>query len=814
MRYAEVLLPLNLAKRLTYKLPRETDDDLFGCRVAVELRGALYTGVITGLSQAEPEGYQPKEIVEILETTPSITREQLRLWQWVADYYACTPGEVMRAAMPAAMMLESTTKIERTESEVAEAELSDAEFLLFEALENNPSLSIEDVSAILQRKNALPVVRKMIAQGWLRVFREYAQRYTPKKESVVRLSDRCQESPEALREAFEATARSERQRLVLMALLDQRAKGCLLVPKKNLVELCEGKASAVEALAKKGIVVVEKRETDRLQGEGEQRKEPRTLSEDQTRALEAIREGFSQGKTVLLHGVTGSGKTELYARLIDQTIRQGKQVLYLLPEIALTTQLVGRMKAYFGEKTGVFHSRYNEMERAEVWKRVQGEGENRFDLVLGARSAVFLPMSRLGLIIVDEEHEPSYKQQDPAPRYHGRDTAIVLGKFSGANVLLGSATPSVESYHHAETGKYALAELPRRYGEVEMPRISVVDIREAYAQGRMKGHFSLELIEAVQEALEEKKQVILFQNRRGYAPVMQCRDCGWVPQCHHCEVSLTYHKTSDTLRCHYCGYWEHRPTACPVCGSPRLDTKGFGTQQVEDEAARLFESARILRMDTDTTSGKNSYRNILQTFEQGRADILIGTQMIAKGLDFDHVSLVGILNADNVFKSPDFRAFERGFQLLSQVAGRAGRKEQGRVVIQTYDPQHEVIRHVLTSDYRAMYRTILSHRLEFHYPPFCRMVRIVLRHKTPQTLDAAAGLLAGHLRELFAENVLGPDYYYIPRINNYFIQHLYVKLPESVSLSGAKNAIRNAVAVLTAEKAFRNVRIVIDVDPQ
>lgn len=346
------------------------------------------------------------------------------------------------------------------------------------------------------------------------------------------------------------------------------------------------------------------------------------------------------------------------------------------------------------------------------------------------------------------------------------------------------------------------------------PWISVMDIREAYAQGRMKGHFSLELIEAVQEALEEKKQVILFQNRRGYAPVMQCRDCGWVPQCHHCEVSLTYHKTSDTLRCHYCGYWEHRPTACPVCGSPRLDTKGFGTQQVEDEAARLFESARILRMDTDTTSGKNSYRNILQTFEQGRADILIGTQMIAKGLDFDHVSLVGILNADNVFKSPDFRAFERGFQLLSQVAGRAGRKEQGRVVIQTYDPQHEVIRHVLTSDYRAMYRTILSHRLEFHYPPFCRMVRIVLRHKTPQTLDAAAGLLAGRLRELFAENVLGPDYYYIPRINNYFIQHLYVKLPESVSLSGAKNAIRNAVAVLTAEKAFRNVRIVIDVDPQ
>lgn len=813
MYYAEVLLPLHLDKNLTYALPEGVGTDLFGKRAAVELRGALYTGIVVGVSEQKPQGYDPKEIIEILDDEPTVTPQQLKLWQWVAEYYACSPGDVLRAALPAAMMLESTTRIESCGADIPENELSDKEFLIYEALENNPSLSVEDVSTIIQRKNALPVIKKMMTKGIVRLFKEYAQRYSPKKESVVCPADGLTSDPDKTQAAFEATSRSEKQRTVLMAVLSAHARGEDFIPKKRLADLTGTSPAVIEALAKKGIVRIEQRETDRIKGSAPTRT-VQTLSEDQEKALQGILAGFEKNETALLHGVTGSGKTEIYVRLIRRALEKGQQVLYLLPEIALTTQLVERMKAYFGEKTGVFHSRYNDMQRAEIWQRVRGDKENRFDLILGARSAVFLPFERLGLIIVDEEHEPSYKQQDPAPRYHGRDTAIVLGKITGADVVLGSATPSVESYYNAVNGKYALVELFRRYGRVEMPAISIVDIKEAYAAGRMKGHFSHELIEAVGSALQKNEQAILFQNRRGYAPVLQCRDCGWTPQCKHCDVSLTYHKTSGTLRCHYCGHSETMPTACPRCGSVRLDTKGFGTQQVEAEAEKLFPGARILRMDTDTTSGKNSYQSIIRAFEQREADILIGTQMIAKGLDFDHVSTVGILNADNVFKNPDFRAFERGYQLLSQVAGRAGRKKQGTVVIQTYEPSHEVIRHVVATDYPSMYGELIKHRREFFYPPFCRMVRIVLRHKTPQTLDAAAGLFAGKMREYFGPNVLGPDYYYIPRINNLFIQHLYIKLSPSAPLSRSKELIKHAAACLTAEKAFRSLRVTLDVDPQ
>lgn len=813
MRFVEILLPLKLDKNLTYVLPQAySGRDMFGRRVAVTLRGALYTGLVIGQSDCPPQGYAAKEVVDVLDEEPVISRDQLKLWNWMAQYYACSAGEVMRAAMPAGMMLESTTRIERGEQDAPEDELSEREFLVWEALENNASLSIEDIATIIRQKNALTTLRPMIARGWVRVFREYGLRYSPRKESMVQLAEAYREKPDALQEAFEATSRSEKQRAILMALLSEQAKGEAWVPKRRLLELTGEKTGPVDALVKKGILLVEQRASERIRGQAAWAT-IRTLSTEQEKALEAVDAGFAEGKTVLLHGVTGSGKTELYARLIERTVRAGKQALFLLPEIALTTQLVCRMKAYFGEKIGVFHSRYNDMTRTEIWKRVQG-GANRFDVILGARSAVFLPFEDLGLIIVDEEHEPSYKQQDPAPRYHARDTAVVLGKLTGAKVVLGSATPSVESYRNALEGKYALAEMPVRYAGVEMPDIEVVDIRRSYEAGRMKGHFSQELIEAVKDSLEHDQQVILFQNRRGYAPLVQCRDCGWVPMCRHCEVSLTYHKTSGTLRCHYCGYAENLPPRCPVCGSPRIDTRGFGTQQVEDEAGKLFPQARILRMDTDTTSRKNAYDDMIRDFEQHRADILIGTQMIAKGLDFDRVSLVGILNADNAFKSADFRAFERGFQLLQQVAGRAGRKKRGRVILQTYEPQHEVIRNLLGGDYPAMFRRVLASRKEFFYPPFCRMVRVVLRHKTPQTLDSAARWLAVRLRELFGANVLGPDYYYIPRINNYFIQHLFVKLPENQALSWAKNEIRQSAALLTAEKTFRNVRITIDVDPQ
>ena len=767
-----------------------------GMRVMVQLGARkFYAGIVSRLHDEPPAYKTIKPIVRIVDEREAATPEQLRLGEWISSYYMCPPGMVMRAALPAKLKLDGYSEDETLRSGYRVP--------LVPHIGLHPTVGSEE-----QLHAALDSLSRARTQH--RAVVEYLARagFLPGEEDDSR-------SPEASPAAqYPAGDLPDGEIPVGTPGKGGFAFGeAPLVPRAAL-----GVSSAViRALVERGIfrqVDLERQPggEDSFAVEGAVIAPLPVLTDSQQQAYEAIRSGFAGKEVVLLHGVTGSGKTEIYIHLMAERLAAGGNVLYMLPEIALTAQLIERMRGYFGDRVVVYHSRLSDNRRAEVYRELLASQGGR--LVVGVRSSVLLPLPHLSLVVVDEEHENSFKQADSAPRYQARDTAVVLAGLCGAKTLLGSATPSMESYYNALCGKYVLVALTERYSGVSLPQVLLSDTLRAARRGEKRSHFNKLLLDRIEEALVRGRQVMLFQNRRGFSPFVECGNCGWTASCPDCNVTLTYHKSDGSLRCHYCGYWEHRPTTCPVCGSPRLDTKGFGTQQVEDEAARLFESARILRMDTDTTSGKNSYRNILQTFEQGRADILIGTQMIAKGLDFDHVSLVGILNADNVFKSPDFRAFERGFQLLSQVAGRAGRKEQGRVVIQTYDPQHEVIRHVLTSDYRAMYRTILSHRLEFHYPPFCRMVRIVLRHKTPQTLDAAAGLLAGRLRELFAENVLGPDYYYIPRINNYFIQHLYVKLPESVSLSGAKNAIRNAVAVLTAEKAFRNVRIVIDVDPQ
>ena len=813
VHYAEILLPLNISACMTYIMPEGSVlGDNYGKRVAVDMKGAIYTGIILEEHSDEPQGYKPKPVIEILDDEPVVDRRQIELWQWTASYYACTVGEVMRAALPSALKIESRTKIELLEHSIPDGELSDDEFMVCEALENNKNLTVDDVSSILGRKNVLPLLKKMMQKGLVSVFMEYAERYRPLMENFVYIGKDYFSGSGGMEKAMEATARSEKQRALLMAALGIKAQGKEPLTKKELLEYCGASPTVLDGLVKKRILEVRREETDRIKGRPSD-KPIKALSTEQEQALAEIKNSFAEGRPALLHGVTGSGKTEIYVRLIKETLEKGGQVLYLLPEIALTTQLVGRLKQYFGEKIGVYHSKYNDMQRAEVWQRVKSGGNNRFDIIMGARSAVFLPFDKLSLIVVDEEHEQSYKQQDPSPRYHARDTAMVLASMSGAHVVLGSATPSVESYHNALQGKYSLVSLPHRYADVAMPEINVVNIKEAYAAGKMKGHFSHELIERTKEAIGSGRQVILFQNRRGYAPVVECRDCGWTPQCRHCDVSLTYHKHSDNMRCHYCGYNEPRPQRCPQCGSVRLDTKGFGTEQVEAEAAKLFPDARILRMDLDTTGGKNSYQSIITAFENGQADILIGTQMIAKGLDFGNVSLVGILNADYSFKNADFRAFERGYQLLSQIGGRAGRKERGQVILQTYEPEHEVIRNVVNGGYQSMYRDVMKHRRQFIYPPFCRMIRVVLRHKETETLDAAAAVFAGRLRQILPDNVLGPDYYQITSITSLYIEHLYKKLPQEVSLKGVKEYLSKLSSAFSSSREYRTVRITIDVDP-
>lgn len=804
--YADILLPLNIENTLTYHVPEGMRGDIaVGKRVVVELRRGVYTGLIVDTNVKKPDTYIPKDIIEILDREPCVSRNCLKLWNWVGRYYCCTSGEVMRAALPSAMKIESTTKLELNGDFKDESILTDEQFLIYEALGNNSELSIDDVAQILDRKNVIPIIKDMIDKGAVSIFKEYNERYRPKSESYLYLHPSFE-----IEEAMKLTKRSSRQREALLAFLSLNNDG--RVKRKDLTGLHGITYATIDALVKKEILELKIENIDRLNAEG-QTSEIKTLSMAQQKALEEIERGFDEEKTVLLHGVTGSGKTEIYIDLISRTIEKGGQCLYLLPEIALTTQLIERLKKHFGSRVGVYHSKYNDMERAEVWLRTMSQKENRFDVIIGARSAVFLPFNDLRLVIIDEEHDPSFKQMDPAPRYNGRDTALVLAHMCGAKVLMGSATPAIESYHNTTSGKYHLVELKERYQGVIMPSITLVNIREAYSTASMKGHFSTTLIEGIKDALSSSRQVILFQNRRGHSPIVECLQCGWVAQCSHCDVSLTYHSHSDSMKCHYCGYEQSRPRTCPVCGGMHLDTKGLGTQQVEEEARRLFPDARILRMDSDTTTGKDSHLRIITAFEKGEADILIGTQMVSKGLDFDRVALVGILNADNTFKSSDFRSYERGFQMLCQISGRAGRKDAGRVILQTYDPTHPVIRNITRTDYINMYHEIMRERKEFYYPPYCRMIRVVLRHKDPYTLDVASRTFASWLSQLYRGTIIGPEDNPIPRINNLYIKQLYIKIPMGENPSGVKDIIRRVSSAITREKTFRTVRITIDVDP-
>lgn len=781
-------------------------------RVAVPFgKSKIYTALVHRVHQAEPNSYETKSIDQILDEQPIVSEVQRKHWEWMAHYYMCTLGEVMRAALPSAYLLESETIITlKKDHPMDENALGDDEFVVYEALQQQSSLHINDIRNILDRKQVLGVIQKLIALGAVDVQEEVFEQYKPKLKRYLKLASGFA-SEDALRQLLDEMTQAPKQRQVLMTLFMLSAKE-KHIESTLLQKRSESSAAILKALIDKGILEAYYLQKDRNEYTGDLPSEVKELSEAQSKALDEINHHFAEKEIVLLHGITSSGKTEIYVSLIEALLKTGKQVLYMLPEIALTTQLISRLQHYFGKKVAVYHSKYSNNERVEVWQQVLQE-KPKAQIVIGARSSLFLPFQRLGLVIIDEEHEPSFKQYSPSPRYHGRDAALVLAQLHNAKVVLGSATPSLESYHNALEGKYGLVELKERFGNVMMPEIELVDIREKLKKKRMTGHFSDRLLEEMEDALKNKEQVILFQNRRGYSPIVECTTCGVSPQCPNCDVSLTYHQHKDQLRCHYCGYHMAMLQACLACGSETLDSKGFGTEQIEMELKELFPDRQIARMDQDTTKGKHAYAKLIDRMENKEIDILVGTQMVAKGLDFREVSLVGVMNADNLLNFPDFRAHERSYQLLQQVAGRAGRtQKRGKVLIQSYNPLHQILQQVSTNDYAAMYQEQQEERYQFKYPPHYRIIKLTLKHRNYTTMDNASKWLAEVLRMGLKENVLGPVSPPVGRIRNEFITNILIKISKEQSLSKTKEYVHRAQQRFSALKEFARVGLIIDVD--
>lgn len=820
MHYIDVILPIPLTKTFVYQVSeREAAFLEKGMRVAVPFgKSKIYTALVYAIHQNAPTAYKAKEIDQILDHAPVVTQVQLQFWEWIASYYMCSLGEVFKAAIPAALLLESETIILPNKNFEWKGEdfFSDEESLVYEALQHQTSLKIQEVSDIIDRKNVLPILKSLIDKQVIQLKEEVYESYKPKLLRYVKMHEDYN-SDAALSTLLEGLSRAKKQREVVLKLFSIEAVTKKPILVKELEAQSQVSSAVVKSLIDKGVLEVYHLQTDRVQYDGQETVESKTLNEYQSKALNELKEQFESKDVVLLHGVTSSGKTEVYVKLIEQVIAQGKQVLYLLPEIALTTQLIKRLQQYFGDMVSVYHSKYSNNERVEVWNHIlKSDGKAR--VVLGARSAVLLPFSDLGLIVVDEEHEQSFKQFDPAPRYHARDAAVVLGKLHQAKVLLGTATPSVESYYNTQNNKYGLVEINRRYAGVLMPDVELTDIKEKHRKKRMKGHFSDRLIEAIQEALDLGEQVILFQNRRGYAPILECQQCGNSPQCPNCDVSLTYHHYRDQLRCHYCGHAMAMQKSCIACGSNELSTKGFGTEQIAHELAELFPNVKVGRMDSDTTRGKYSYEKILTSFERLEIDILVGTQMVTKGLDFRKVSLVGVMNADSLLNFPDFRAHERSFQLIQQVSGRAGRtQKRGKVVIQTYNPFHQVLQQASVNDFHQMYKDQINERYQFKYPPFIRIIKLVFRHRDYTKVNESSDWYAQALKSVFkgsGTQILGPVFPAVARIRNEYLKNIIIKIPAHQSLKKSKQAILKIDKSFQAISTYRSVRIIYNVDAQ
>ena len=812
--FVEVILPLSLAKTFTYCVSESEYDFIKkGMRVAVPFgKNKIYTALVIDKHQEKPTLYEAKEIHQILDEKAVVTEIQIAHWQWIATYYMCAIGDVYRGAMPSALLLESETIIsKRTNDFIDETVLSDDEYLVFQALQLQSSLKINEIVSILNKKNIFPVIQKMIDNGILELQEEMVENYKPKLVRYVRLQSQYN-SNNGLGALLDTLKNANKQKEIVLTYFQLLATEKKPITVKKLVDTANSTSGIVKALIEKEVFEDYYLQEDRVIFSGDGRENQLQLSDFQQKAFDEITLSFTTKEVCLLHGVTSSGKTEIYIKQIEEYLQHGQQVLYLLPEIALTTQLVSRLSAYFGNKVAVFHSKYSNNERIEVWNQVLQNSE-KAQIVIGARSALFLPFFNLGFIIVDEEHEQTFKQMDPAPRYHARDAAIVLANFHKAKVLLGSATPSIETYFNAKSGKYGLVEITKRYGNVMMPNIELVDLKDKYFRKKMNGHFSDVLVESITNAVSLGEQVILFQNRRGYSPLLECLTCGHVPQCQQCDVSLTYHKQKNQLRCHYCGYSIAKPTNCHSCSSVHLTTKGFGTEQIQQELSILFPDYKIGRMDQDTTRGKFGFEKIIDSFKNREIDILVGTQMLAKGLDFDNVSLVGIMNADNMLYHPDFRAFERSFQMMMQVAGRSGRSEkQGSVIIQTYNPDHNTIQQVTNNDYRGMYKEQLYDRQIYKYPPYFKIIKLTLKHRDFNKLKEGATWLYQVMSQNLALPVLGPEEPAISRIRNEYIRTIIIKIPQNTSIVSTKKTIQKILNSFDAVAQYRAIKVMVNVD--
>lgn len=820
MTFIDVIVPVPLPNLFTYFVEEEHVAHLaIGKRVVVKFgRAKHYTAIIHSIHNNPPKEYEAKGIEFVLDDFPIVTEIQLKLWDWISTYYMCGPGEVMNAALPSGFKLVNETKVLLNENiQIDNAELNDKEYLIAEALQIQPILSLDDISNILGVKSIHKIIKSLYEKGVIVLEEEVKEKYTPKIRTFVCINRENYPTKQSLNNAFEAVKSAAKQEDLLLQLIGDSDFDfdSFKVKRTQLAKKYNTTTAVINALAKKGVFELFEDGEGRLSSyEGELKPMPE-LSSDQHTALDKINDHFTEGNNVLFHGVTGSGKTEVYIRLIQQAIDEGKQVLYLLPEIALTTQIIVRLQKIFGDAVGIYHSKFNLNERVELWNELL-KTNSKFKVILGARSSLFLPFTNLGLVIVDEEHENTFKQFDPAPRYHGRDLSLVLAKMHGAKVLLGSATPSVESYFNAKSGKYGLVELQKRFGGIQLPEVQCGDLQTDKKKKRMISLFTELLKQEMDEALERGEQIILFQNRRGFAPMLECFSCGHIQQCKRCDVSLTYHKNLDLLRCHYCGYVEKVHLTCTACGSTDTEMRGFGTEKIEEEVKKTFPSARVARMDLDTTRGKHAYQNLITQFEDREVDVLVGTQMVTKGLDFDNVSLVGVLNADQMLYYPDFRAFERAYQLMAQVSGRAGRKvKRGKVIIQSHNPHHSTIRDVMDNDYLNMYNTEILNRRNFLYPPFYRLISLTFRHKDINVLDSCCDGYAMNLRaEIGADRVLGPEYPGIAKINNYYNKKMLVKAEKSISINSIKTVIQHWINVFKKDPAFKYVRIIVDVDPQ
>lgn len=821
--FVDVMLPVPIPKLFTYRVPLELNDDIkIGCRVIVPFgKKKILTGVIAQIHEHPPKAYEAKLLHDLLDDLPSVNQLQLNFFHWMADYYMCTVGEVLNMALPTGLKLSSESKIQihpNFDPDKSEHDFSDRELMLIDAARQEKSLSYPEIERILEVKNFTPILKSLLYKNSILIFEEIKEKFAPKKEKRIRMAADLAHDRQKLQKLFENLEKQPKQLDIVMKYLQQVP--VYQDPGANQAGLAKQEIlksglspSSLNTLVKNRILEEYDLTVSRFEQAIPLKNVEVKLSPQQVETKNRILDLFAEKDVILFHGITGSGKTEIYIELIKDVLANGDQVLYLLPEIAITTQIVNRLRKIFGDKVGVYHSKFSDNERVEVWR---GITEGKFSFVVGVRSSVFLPFDNLGLIIIDEEHENSYKQFDPAPRYNARDSALMLAQMHGSKVLMGSATPSVESYYHVKQGKYGLVELFKRFGSAQLPDILLADLRKERKQKTIQGEFTTALMDNISESLQNKEQVIIFQNRRGYAPYISCEDCAWIPKCNNCAVSLTYHMFKNELRCHYCGHYIKQPSTCPACGSSRLKTMGYGTEKLEEDLKLRLPEQKVKRMDLDTTRKKYSYQNLIEEFEKGEIDVLVGTQMVSKGLDFDRVSLVGILDADRMIHFPDFRSHERTFQLITQVSGRAGRREKtGRVIIQTANTDQHLLNKIILNDFKGFFHQEIQERKQFHYPPFYRLIRITLKHAEQDISKKASHDLVNMLKTALGQHrVLGPEEPLIGKVRNLYLMQVMIKLErKQIHLQKVKSILQEQGLALNQQKAYKKLIIVYDVDP-